>query len=241
MCYMTKCPYVPPHPWNVDFPHLMLRAKAVKFRRGETHVSRQAADRHRPARQARDDSGRGAGGQRGQPRRRSRARRWNRCSACIADRVAAGVRDRDVPQRRAESNAAWPVQERRAHAGQGGDLLDLLRELQRARHRPRPARGSSSTTRFRTCSSRRKPAAACPSSSWATSRRCAKLKDVNIPRAGEARARRLRDPDRGAVLHADVQAGAAAAVSRRTPTSKRCTRRCSIRSSTWCCATRTAC
>src|ERR1700680_3393790 len=33
MCYMTKCPYVPPHPWNVDFPHLMLRAKAVKNRR----------------------------------------------------------------------------------------------------------------------------------------------------------------------------------------------------------------
>jgi glycerol-3-phosphate dehydrogenase subunit C len=31
MCYMTKCPYVPPHPWNVDFPHLMLRAKAFKF------------------------------------------------------------------------------------------------------------------------------------------------------------------------------------------------------------------
>jgi Fe-S oxidoreductase len=34
MCYMTKCPYVPPHPWNLDFPHLMLRAKAVKFRQG---------------------------------------------------------------------------------------------------------------------------------------------------------------------------------------------------------------
>jgi glycerol-3-phosphate dehydrogenase subunit C len=32
MCYMTKCPYVPPHPWNVDFPHLMLRAKAFKFK-----------------------------------------------------------------------------------------------------------------------------------------------------------------------------------------------------------------
>jgi glycerol-3-phosphate dehydrogenase subunit C len=32
MCYMSKCPYVPPHPWNVDFPHLMLRAKAFKFR-----------------------------------------------------------------------------------------------------------------------------------------------------------------------------------------------------------------
>jgi len=36
MCYMTKCPYVPPHPWNVDFPHLMLRAKAVKHRDGRT-------------------------------------------------------------------------------------------------------------------------------------------------------------------------------------------------------------
>ena len=33
MCFMTKCPYVPPHPWNVDFPHLMLRAKAVHARR----------------------------------------------------------------------------------------------------------------------------------------------------------------------------------------------------------------
>ncbi len=36
MCYLSKCPYVPPHPWNVDFPHLMLRAKAIKFRKGET-------------------------------------------------------------------------------------------------------------------------------------------------------------------------------------------------------------
>ena len=33
-CYMTKCPYVPPHPWNLDFPHLMLRAKAIKFKKG---------------------------------------------------------------------------------------------------------------------------------------------------------------------------------------------------------------
>ncbi len=33
MCYMTKCPYVPPHEWNLDFPHLMLRANAVARRR----------------------------------------------------------------------------------------------------------------------------------------------------------------------------------------------------------------
>lgn len=35
LCYMTKCPYTPPHPWNLDFPHLMLRAKAIKHRKGE--------------------------------------------------------------------------------------------------------------------------------------------------------------------------------------------------------------
>jgi len=34
MCYVSKCPYVPPHPWEVDFPHLMLRGKAVKFNKG---------------------------------------------------------------------------------------------------------------------------------------------------------------------------------------------------------------
>ncbi len=36
LCFMTKCPYVPPHEWNLDFPHLMLRAKAIKFKKGET-------------------------------------------------------------------------------------------------------------------------------------------------------------------------------------------------------------
>ena len=34
LCFMTKCPYTPPHPWNLDFPHLMLRAKAIKHRQG---------------------------------------------------------------------------------------------------------------------------------------------------------------------------------------------------------------
>ena len=38
MCYMSKCPYVPPHEWTVDFPHLMLRAKAVRFRQGKVRT-----------------------------------------------------------------------------------------------------------------------------------------------------------------------------------------------------------
>jgi glycerol-3-phosphate dehydrogenase subunit C len=36
LCFMTKCPYVPPHPWNVDFPKLMLRGKAKNFQDGKT-------------------------------------------------------------------------------------------------------------------------------------------------------------------------------------------------------------
>ncbi|HEX7037164.1 MAG TPA: heterodisulfide reductase-related iron-sulfur binding cluster [Pseudomonadales bacterium] len=36
LCAETKCPYLPPHPWAVDFPHLMLRAKAYKHRNRDT-------------------------------------------------------------------------------------------------------------------------------------------------------------------------------------------------------------
>ena len=31
LCAETKCPYLPPHEWAIDFPHLMLRAKAIKY------------------------------------------------------------------------------------------------------------------------------------------------------------------------------------------------------------------
>ena len=36
LCAETKCPYLPPHEWAVDFPHLMLRAKAFKFAEQDT-------------------------------------------------------------------------------------------------------------------------------------------------------------------------------------------------------------
>ena len=38
LCYLTKCPYVPPHEFNLDFPHTMLRAKAIKFKKGDVGV-----------------------------------------------------------------------------------------------------------------------------------------------------------------------------------------------------------
>ena len=39
MCFMTKCPYVPPHEYNLDFPHLMLRARAVEANQGKTKIA----------------------------------------------------------------------------------------------------------------------------------------------------------------------------------------------------------
>ncbi len=39
LCFQTKCPYVPPHEWNLDFPHVMLRAKAAQFKKGERKLS----------------------------------------------------------------------------------------------------------------------------------------------------------------------------------------------------------
>jgi glycerol-3-phosphate dehydrogenase subunit C len=49
LCYMTKCPYTPPHPWGLDFPHLMLRAKAIQFKKGEVGKGAQflaSTDQH---------------------------------------------------------------------------------------------------------------------------------------------------------------------------------------------------
>lgn len=35
MCFMVKCPYVPPHEFNLDFPHLMLRYRAWEAKNGQ--------------------------------------------------------------------------------------------------------------------------------------------------------------------------------------------------------------
>ena len=36
MCFMSKCPYVPPHEFNIDFPHLMLRHRAAERKAGKS-------------------------------------------------------------------------------------------------------------------------------------------------------------------------------------------------------------
>ncbi len=51
MCFMTKCPYVPPHAWAVDFPHLMLRHRAVQAKKkGVDFIAAQLAETDRMGR-----------------------------------------------------------------------------------------------------------------------------------------------------------------------------------------------
>ncbi len=53
MCFMTKCPYVPPHAFNLDFPHLMLRYRAVELKNGKSDFTqRQLAQMDRNGRLA---------------------------------------------------------------------------------------------------------------------------------------------------------------------------------------------
>jgi glycerol-3-phosphate dehydrogenase subunit C len=53
MCFMTKCPYVPPHPFQLDFPHLMLRHRVAEAKKGKTDfVARQLAEMDRNGRMA---------------------------------------------------------------------------------------------------------------------------------------------------------------------------------------------
>jgi len=50
MCFMTKCPYVPPHDFDLDFPHLMLRYRTAQKKLGKLPiVPRQLAEIDRNA------------------------------------------------------------------------------------------------------------------------------------------------------------------------------------------------
>ena len=38
MCFMVTCPYVPPHEFNLDFPHLVVRYRAIQQAIGKTSI-----------------------------------------------------------------------------------------------------------------------------------------------------------------------------------------------------------
>ncbi|TVR82452.1 MAG: glycerol-3-phosphate dehydrogenase [Rhodospirillales bacterium] len=53
MCFLTKCPYVPPHEFDLDFPHLMLRYRAFEHKQGRVpFVERQLTETDRNGRLA---------------------------------------------------------------------------------------------------------------------------------------------------------------------------------------------
>ena len=236
MCYMTKCPYVPPHPWNVDFPHLMLRAKAVRFQHRAVARARPDAERHRSrsariagipvvaqivnavngtsgrtqaARQGARRAPAGAGAEVSQPRTGAATRRAQR---------ATGRRSTSCRRR---TRAARVVLFTTCYGNRNEPDLaeDLAAVLRAQRHRGRRSRSVSS-------------AAACRSSSSATSNRSTQLEGHQRPGARGAGRRGLGHRRADAVLRADVQAGTAVAVSRTTRRWPRSATRCSIRSST---------
>ena len=45
LCYQTKCPYVPPHEWAIDFPHLMLRGKAIAHKKKKKGLLNRLRDK----------------------------------------------------------------------------------------------------------------------------------------------------------------------------------------------------
>jgi glycerol-3-phosphate dehydrogenase subunit C len=58
MCFLTKCPYVPPHEFNIDFPHLMLRHRAAERRReGGDFVREQLGETDRNGKMAKPVAG----------------------------------------------------------------------------------------------------------------------------------------------------------------------------------------
>jgi glycerol-3-phosphate dehydrogenase subunit C len=135
---MTKCPYVPPHEWNLDFPHTMLRAKAIKFRKGEVKAGEKflaSTDTH--------------GSFAGIPIvvQVANAANHTKPGAAVIEKVLNVDRTAWLPDLATKKFRSGAAPNRRPHAGEGrrqdagkvADVRHLLRQLQRARHRPRPA------------------------------------------------------------------------------------------------------
>ena len=89
MCFMTKCPYVPPHEFDLDFPHLMLRYRAVEYKkRKPPFIQRQLTET--------DTSGKLATPL--APLVNWATRRGNRLTRPVMESVAGVHRDAELPR-----------------------------------------------------------------------------------------------------------------------------------------------
>ena len=194
---MTKCPYVPPHPWNVDFPHLMLRAKAVKFRKGERQL-RATSCSPRPT-----CIGKLAGipvvvqiGQRGRTGRKPRAQLMEKTLGVHRDALAAGARDAAVPRTRRDERGAGQVERRRAHARARWRSSRPATSTTTSRASATTCSQSSSTTRFPYVLVEKEACCGMPKLELGDLEAVAKLQGRQHPGAGALCARGLRDPRR---------------------------------------------
>ena len=89
LCFMTKCPYVPPHEWALDFPHLMLRYRAVEARKSGIPLAAGQLTRT-------DRNGRLAGVV--APLANWATDRRNRLARPLMEKVAGVHRDADLPK-----------------------------------------------------------------------------------------------------------------------------------------------
>jgi glycerol-3-phosphate dehydrogenase subunit C len=98
MCFMTKCPYVPPHEFNLDFPHLMLRFRVAKadFHKNP-FFDRQFAKTDRNGRLFGKVSGLANWG----------SKRENGLSRRLLSTVAGIHRDVELPKYHAKTFANW--------------------------------------------------------------------------------------------------------------------------------------
>ena len=89
MCFMTKCPYVPPHEFDLDFPHLVLRQRAVRAREGKIGLVR---------RQLTETDRNGRLGCFAAPLANWATRRGNRLTRPLMEKVAGVHRDAALPE-----------------------------------------------------------------------------------------------------------------------------------------------
>ena len=89
MCFMTKCPYVPPHEFDLDFPHLMLRVRVKEFGEGKVGaMHRQLTETDRNGKLAGKFSGLANWA----------SRRGNGLTRPLLEKVAGVHRDAELPK-----------------------------------------------------------------------------------------------------------------------------------------------
>ncbi len=89
MCFMTKCPYVPPHEFGLDIPHLMVRARAARLKaKGVPLVAGQLTETDRNGRL----------GSLAAPLANWATRRGNGLTRPLMERLAGIHRDAELPR-----------------------------------------------------------------------------------------------------------------------------------------------